>query len=137
MSSPEFQFPSDKREVPRREEHFVLEDLPSTDRMVYGSLAYVFFPASLYYARWDPFVRFHVRQGVGCLVVWIAAGFLAHYAFLDEVPEAGALGYAIATLLTCHGIYHAVSLEFRGVKVLGRLFDRLPLPLKLAEPKAR
>ena len=127
------EFPSDARTSPRREEHLVLEDLPPSDRMLFGALAYVFFPVSLYYARWDPFVRFHVRQGVGCLLMWIFAMAFSRLAWNNEVPEAGALGYALATLLCCHGIYHALSQEWRGVRVFGKLFDKLPFPLKLAE----
>ena len=71
------EFPSDERRRPRREDHYVLEDLPPNERMLWGALAYVFFPAALYRARWDPFVRFHIRQAWGLLALWIFRGSLA------------------------------------------------------------
>ncbi len=131
VSAPEF--PSDQRETVRREDHYVLEDLPENDRMLYGAVAYVCFPVSIYYARWDPFVRYHVRQGACLAIGWVLARIFSTLSWSNEVPELGIFGYAAVTVLTCQGIYHALSLEMRPVKFVGRLFDRFPLPKKLAE----
>jgi hypothetical protein len=134
-ASPEF--PSDARQPPSREEHYVLEDLPARERMLFGALAYACFPVSIYYARWDPFVRFHVRQAVGVAILWMAAWFASGFWYTSEVPEFGALGYVVVTLLTCDGIYNALCIRFKPVRVVGGLIDRLPLPKKLAEPARR
>jgi hypothetical protein len=131
VSAPEF--PSDARMPPRREDHYVLEDLPAQDRMLWGSLAYIFFPVSIYYARWDPFVRFHARQAVGLALCWVASWYLSGLAWSYEVPELGVVGYVVTTLMSCDGIYRALSLKKRSVRGLGFLFDKIPLPKKLAE----
>ena len=131
MSEPEF--PSDSRRPPRREDHYVLEDLPARERMLFGALAYVCFPVSIYSARWDPFVRFHVRQGAGLALLWVLSWMFSSLAWSNEVPELGVTGYVVTTLLTCDGIHHALSLETERVRFIGWLFDRFPLPKKLAE----
>ena len=128
-------FPSDTRHRPSREEHFVLEDLPERERMLWGVLAYVFFPVSVYYARWDPFVRFHVRQAVGMVIAWIVADRWQRFAWSNEIPEVSWVGYAAVTLGVCYGMKNALSLQFRPVPWVGWLSDRfLPLPKRLAEP---
>ena len=131
------EFPSDARRPPSREEHYVLEDLDETDRMCFGALAYVFFPAALFKGRWDPFVRFHVRQGAGLILGWIAGYAWSRITFWNEMPEVGWVGYAATTILICYGIRNALALEWRPVPLVGRLLDRLPLPKKLAEPTTR
>ena len=105
--------------------------------MLWGAIAYACFPVSIYYARWDPFVRFHVRQGAGLALGWIASWYLSGLAWSYEVPELGLVGYVCVTLMTCDGIAHALSLQLRPVRGLGWLFDRLPLPKKLAESTRR
>lgn len=127
------EFPSDLRRPPTREEHFVLEDLPARERMLFGTLAYVAFPIPLYYARWDPFVRFHTRQGVGVAIGWVIARVFARFTFLNEIPEVSWVGYALVTVGACYGIRHALALEWKGLPAIGGLVDRLPLPKKLAE----
>ena len=133
VSAPEF--PSDARVPPRREDHFVLEDLPARERMLFGALAYGCFPISIYYARWDPFVRFHVRQAAGLALCWVLALVASSLLGNNEFPELAAVGYFVVTLLTCQGIYSALCLKMKPVTVLGRLFDRLPFPKKLAEDR--
>ena len=128
-------FPSDARRPPTREEHFVLEDLPERERMLWGTVAYLFFPAAIYSARWDPFVRFHARQGVGVTIGWILGRVWHRFTHSNEIPEVSWVGYALVTVLLCYGIRNALSLEFRAVPWVGRLIHRLPLPKKLAEPK--
>lgn len=131
------EFPSDARRPPTREEHFVLEDLPPRERMLFGALAYVFFPAPLWFARWDPFVRFHVRQGIAIWIGWGLARMFDRFAYRNEFPEVSWLGYLLVTLLMCSGIRNALSVEWRTLPVVGRFADRLPLPKRLAEPPVR
>lgn len=127
-------YPSDARSAPRREDHYVLEDLPANDRMLWGAVAYLFFPAALYRGRWDPFVRFHARQGVAVAALWVAAWWWVRFAWRLETEWAAFMGYGAVVLLICNGVYHALSLEFRGLWLIGGLADRLPYPKKLAEP---
>lgn len=131
MSAPEF--PSDARPAPTREEHYVLEDLPDRERMLYAALAYVFFPAPLFFARWDPFVRFHVRQGAGIAIGWVLARLFARFAFRHDIAEVSWAGYALVTLAAVIGVRNALALDWRGIPGLGRLVNRLPLPKRLAE----
>ncbi len=131
------EFPSDTRRPPTREEHYVLEDLPPRERMLFGALAYVFFPAPLYFARWDPFVRFHVRQGIAIMIGWFLARAFAIFTFRNEFPEVAWLGYFFVTLLLCVGIKNALAVEWKRLPVVGRFADRLPLPKRLAEPPIR
>ena len=129
-------FPSDTRRRPSREEHFVLEDLPREERMLWGSLAYVCWPVALFKARWDPFVRFHVRQSIGLLLVWVLARLFSEFTFRYEIPEVSWLGYVAVTLLGCYGIRNALALEFRAMPWVGWIAHRaLPLPKRLAEPQ--
>lgn len=128
-------FPSDARRRPTREEHFVLEDLPPRERMLWGSLAYLFFPVPLYFARWDPFVRFHVRQGVGIAITLLFARAWHAFTWSHEIPEVSWVGYAGVTIAACYGVRNALALEFRGVPWIGRLSNRLPYPRRLAEPR--
>jgi len=128
-------FPSDARHRPSREEHFVLEDLPERERMLWGSVAYLFFPAAVYFARWDPFVRFHVRQGIGMVVGLVIAELFHDFSWSHEIPEVSWVGYAAVTVGICYGIKHALSLEFRPVPWVGWISHKLlPLPKRLAEP---
>lgn len=127
-------FPSDARKRPSREEHFVLEDLPDRERMLWGVLAYLCFPVSVFYARWDPFVRFHVRQAVGLLACGVLAKQWHDFSWSNEIPEVSWLGYAVVTVATCVGMKNALALEFRAIPWVGWLFHKLPLPKPLAEP---
>ena len=130
----ELDYPSDARRPPTREEHFVLEDLPERERMLWGALAYVCFPVSLYFGRWDPLVRFHVRQGAGATIGWVLAWVWHRFTFQHQVPELSWVGYVAVTVITCYGIRNAIGLEFRRMPWLGRLANRLPYPKRLAEP---
>ena len=131
---PPIEFPSDSRRRPTTEEHFVLEDLPERERMLWASLAYLAFPVPVFYARWDPFVRFHVRQGIAIWICWVAASFWHRFAAANEIRETGAVGYGLVLLAICYGIRNALSLEYRGLPWIGRVAGRLPLPKRLAEP---
>ena len=130
--------PSDSRRRPTREEHYVLEDLPERERMLWGSIAYLCFPAAVYFARWDSFVRFHTRQGVGVWIGWVLAKLWHDFSWSNEIPEVSWVGFAAVTVWICYGIKNALSLEYRVVRVVGSLSDRwIPLPKKLAEPAAK
>lgn len=127
-------FPSDTRRRPSREEHYVLEDLPERERMLWASVAYLCFPVAIYHARWDPFVRFHVRQAIGLAIGLVLAKLFHEFAWSNEFPEASWVGYAAVTVGACDGVRNALSLELRPVKWVGWMADRwLPLPKKLAE----
>ena len=131
-------FPSDTRRPPSREDHYVLEDLPSRERMLYGALAYVAFPIPLFRARWDPFVRFHVRQGVGIAIGWVLGRLWARFWFdvdYELYLWLGWIGYALVTLAICDGIQRALSLRWSGPRGVGWLVNKLPLPKRLAEPR--
>ena len=113
----------------------MLEDLPERERMLWGTIAYLCFPVSLYYARWDPFVRFHVRQGAGVVIVLVLARIWHRVTDSNEIPEVAWLGYAAATVLACYGIRNALALEYRSTPWIGWMVHRwLPLPKRLAEP---
>jgi hypothetical protein len=131
-------FPSDTRPAPRREEHYVLEDKDESDRMLLGALAYVFWPFAIAQGRWDPFVRFHVRQGAGLWIAFVFARIWAGFTWSTEIPEVGWLGYGAVVLLACWGIRNALALEWRPMPWIGWIFDRwLPVPKRLAEPAPR
>lgn len=103
--------------------------------MLWGAVAYLFFPASVYFARWDPFVRFHVRQGVGLALAFVLADLWHDFSWSHEIPEVSWVGYAGVTVGICYGIRNALSLEFRPVPWVGWISHRaLPLPKRLAEP---
>ena len=133
MHALSLEFPSDTRRRPSREEHFVLEDLPDRERMLFGSIAYVFFPAAIYYARWDPFVRFHVRQAAGLVIALLLARVWARFAWTHEIREVSWLGYVGVTVGVCYGIRNAISLEYRPFPWFGWLAHKLPLPKHLGE----
>lgn len=96
-------------------------------RMLVAALAYLLFPVPLLVERRDPLLRFHARQGLGLLVLWIGAWALGRWCDAAGLPQLGWLGYAACLLLACAGIYQALGLRRTPLPYIGGLIDRIPL----------
>ena len=82
----------------------------------------VFFIPLLTEDRNDPFVKFHVKQGLTLFVTWIAAGFVSLIPFIGQAL-APFLSLAMLALMGL-GIYRAHKGEQKPLPLIGKFADR-------------
>ncbi len=69
----------------------------------------------------NPFVKFHIRQGIALLILWICLAFISIIPFIGHII--GFIGWIVLLVLSIWGIVNAL----KGKE------DPLPLVNKLAE----
>ncbi len=82
----------------------------------------VFFIPLLTEDKNDPFVKFHVKQGLTLFVAWIAAGFVSMVPFIGWTL-APLLSLAMLVLMAI-GIYGAYKGEQKPLPLIGQFADR-------------
>lgn len=105
-----------KKNEPKRVE------LPKGKNTGMAIVAYiVFFIPLLTEDKNDPFVRFHVKQGMVLFVAWFAAGFMAAVPLVGSIIQPWLILVMFA--LTVIGIYGAYKGEQRFLPFIGKFAD--------------
>jgi uncharacterized membrane protein len=78
----------------------------------------VFFIPLLTEDKNDPFVKFHVKQGMILLVAWFAAGFIAMLPFIGRMIQP--LLVLAVFALTITGMYGAYKGEQKPLPLIGK-----------------
>ena len=87
-----------------------------------AAIAYiVFFIPLLTEDRNDPFIKYHVKQGMVLFVAWCAAGFLAAIPFIGKVIQPLLILAVFA--LTVIGAYGAYKGGQKPLPFIGKLAD--------------
>lgn len=117
------QFPTDQehRAQPEPRRH------PDEIRSLLAASAYLVFFLPLLIDREDPLVRYHARQGLGLVFLWLAAWGLHEVCINAGVSLFGWIGYAGCLILLTLGIYRALGRETMPLPYFGRWFARIPL----------
>ena len=96
-------------------------------RVAMAVIAYlgVFVVVSYLVAKDDPFVKFHIKQGLVLLVIEITAGFLATFMWmLWPLVEIANVAIVVLTII---GIVHAVQGKEEELPVVGKFSHHFPI----------
>lgn len=93
---------------------------------VMAMVAYiVFFIPMITQDRDDPFVKFHIKQGITLFVAWIAAGFISLVPIIGWIiaPFLSLLIFALIVI----GIYRANKGEQKPLPLIGKYADNFKI----------
>lgn len=76
-------------------------------------------------AKNDPFVKYHVKQGLTLLIAWIAISFVAWIPILGWLV--GALGWLVCIVLTIIGIINVIQGKEKQLPLIGQFAERFKI----------
>lgn len=82
---------------------------------------FFFFVPLLTDAKKDPFVKFHIKQGLGMLLAWVLWNIISGYIWLAGLEIIISLAI---TVLWIWGIVNAAQGKQEGVPLVGHLFEK-------------
>lgn len=82
---------------------------------------FIFFIPLLTDAKNDPFVKYHVKQGLGMLALWVLWNVVSWYIYFFGIEMLISLAIAVLWIL---GIVNAVQGKQAPVPLIGQIFEK-------------